>query len=665
MLKKYQQVIQKVNSFDFSDFDDSNLLKRIINLKTQIHDDKAIPEILAIIKEVIDRRLGIWKLFDSDLPEHFNHLSETYAYVKNGRSQVDDSQIHLGVSFYAEVRRLRQPQDGLTFMPFDVQLLGALALLEGKIAEMGTGEGKTVVAVFPACIWALSGKKVHIATVNDYLALRDCMWMGRVYKFLGLEVDCVLSHMPDSEKRTSYKADIVYGNNYEFGFDYLRDNLRNKLSDRVQGKLECVIIDEIDSILMDEATTPLIISGTPDKSSSNYWRFKSIVESLIKHQNEIIDQLFKEDNPLLNIIRLIQIRMADPWNPQLLDYLSNDNDTVKKMNSVHGKFIAMRSEYKLEEDLLYVVDEKNRALKLTDTGITFVEDRLGKGFFTLTDQQIQHTPYIKDEGRKMKDENDQLIPHPSSLILQSSGDTGGCYNPELQGNESVRNFLQLLRAYILHRKDEDYIIHNSGIIIIDEFTGRLAFGKKYEEGLHQAIECKEGLQVTPETRVMGKITHPNYFRLYEKKSGMTATAHTEAEEFKKLYKLEVVRIPTNKPVIRTDLQDRYFKTEEDKLQAIIDDIRECHAHGQPVLIGTRSVEKSEYLSRLLKEQNIPHSVLNAKNHSEEADIIKNAGQPYAVTIATNMAGRGVDITLKKPNIPPLVNVTTQIPPLAK
>ena len=654
MLKKYQHVIQKINSFDFSDFDDSNLLEHIINLKTQIHDDKTIPETLAIIKEVIDRRLGIWKLFDFDLPEHFNHLSETYAYVKKRRSQIDSSQIHLGASFYADIRRLRQPQDGLTFMPFDVQLLGALALLEGKIAEMGTGEGKTVVAVFPACIWALSGKKVHIATVNDYLALRDCMWMGRVCKFLGLEVDCVLSHMPDSEKRISYKADIVYGNNYEFGFDYLRDNLRNKLSNRVQGKLECVIIDEIDSILMDEATTPLIISGTPDKSSSSYWRFKSIVESLIKHQNEIIDQIFKEDDPSLNIIRLIQIRMADPWNPQLLDYLSNDNDIVKKMNSVHGKFIAMRSEYKLEEDLLYVVDEKNRTLKLTDTGITFAEEMLGKGFFALTDQRIQSPPLEKATT--------QIPP----LEKGGRGDFNNLSKtdtPELQKDESVRNFLQILRAYVLHRKDEDYIVHNGGIIIVDEFTGRLAFGKKYEDGLHQAIECKEGLQVTPETRVMGKITHPNYFRFYEKKSGMTATAHTEAEEFKKLYKLEVVRIPTNKPVIRTDARDRYFKTEEDKLQAIVDDIKECHAHGQPVLIGTRSVEKSENLSIILKEQNIPHSVLNAKNHAEEADIIKNAGQPYAVTIATNMAGRGVDITLKKHNIPLLANAVTTTPHL--
>jgi len=675
MLSKYQQIIKKINGFDFSKFDDADLLNRITQLKDELSNapDNTTDEVFAIIREVIDRRLGIWKLFDSDLPENINKNSirKIYATVREKHSLMDSSLIHLDASFYKEIRRLRLPQNGLTFMPYNVQLIGALALLDGKIAEMGTGEGKTVVAVFPACVWALSGRKVHIATVNDYLALRDCMWMGPIYRFFGLEVDCVLSHLSDSEKRNSYKADITYGNNYEFGFDYLRDNLRNKPSDRVQSKLECVIIDEIDSILMDEATTPLIISGAPDKSSSNYWRFKSIIESLIKHQKEIIEQLFKENDPELKIIRLIQIKMADPWNPQLLDYLSNDKDAVKKINSVHGKFIATRSEYKLEEDLLYVVDEKNRTMKLTDHGVAFIEQHLGEGFFTLTDQQASHTPAPLSRGEfsysplsKVKLQTPPLLKTVPQTPLLKGG--RGDFNTELQGNESVRNFLQLLRAYVLHRKDEDYIVHNGGIIIVDEFTGRLAFGKKYEEGLHQAIECKEGLQITPETHVMGKITHPNCFRLYEKKAGMTATAHTESEEFKKLYKLEVVRIPTNKPVVRTDLQDRYYKTEEEKLKAIVDDIKECHALGRPVLIGTRSVEKSEHLSMILNEHGIPHNVLNAKNHSEEAEIIKNAGQPYAVTIATNMAGRGVDIALgKNLNIPSLLKAIPQPPPLLK
>jgi preprotein translocase subunit SecA len=455
----------------------------------------------------------------------------------------------------------------------------------------------------------LSGKKVHIATVNDYLAHRDCKWMYPVYEFMGLNVDCVLSFMTDPERRQAYKADVVYGNNYEFGFDYLRDNAKNSLEDRVQSKLEYVIIDEIDSILMDEATTPLVVSGVheDDKTDNcnDLWKFRATVESLLEMQNQLVEQLFyqaqeKTDN---RFFKLIQITMADPWNKNLLDYLSQNKDAHKKMRAVWSKFSTARSEYKLEEDLFYVVDERHHTLRLTDNGISMVEKQLGQGFMTLNSE------------------------------ADSSGD--------------MRDFLQILRAYVLHRKDEDYIVHDSRIIIVDEFTGRLAFGKKYEEGLHQAIECKEGLRITSENYISGRITHPNYFRLYDKMTGMTATAHTEAEEFKNLYKLEVVRIPTNKPLIRADLPDCFYRTEEEKLDAIIQEIKEYHGFGRPILVGTRSVEKSERLSELLTQSGIKHSVLNAKNHAQEAEIIKSAGQPYAVTIATNMAGRGTDIALGK------------------
>lgn len=609
MPKKYQHAIKKINNFNFENFDDSELLARINLLKEKLNNlsNDIIYELFSIIREVIDRRLGIWKIFDSDLSDPFKTeaIQANYDNVRAKRQSLDNSQIYLDNVFYAEVRRLRQAQ--LSFTPFDVQLIGGLALLDGKIAEMGTGEGKTIVAVFPASVWALSGKKVHIATVNDYLALRDCMWMSPVYRFLGLNVDCVLSYMPDDERRNSYQADIIYGNNYEFGFDYLRDNLKNRVKDKVQSKLEYVIIDEIDSILMDEATTPLIISGSPENNTSDFWRFKGVIESLIKQQKEITECLFDEfeaeGDPEIQIIKLIQIKMADPLNEKLQVYLADD-ETTEKIDAIHGKFIAGRSEYKLEEDLLYIVNEKQRTVKLTDNGITFVEEKLGEGFLTMP---LNHNSNIK--------------------------------------GEQVRNLLQLLRAYTLYRKDEDYIVSNGGIIIVDEFTGRLAFGKKYEEGLHQAIECKEGLQITPENRVMGKITHPNYFRIYEKMAGMTATAHTEADEFKRLYKLEIVKVPTNKPVIRIDLPDKFYKTEEEKFEEIINDIKECYSVGRPILIGTRSVEKSENLSAILEKNNIPHNVLNAKNHEEEAEIIKNAGQPYAVTIATNMAGRGTDIVL--------------------
>ncbi|HGJ65386.1 TPA: preprotein translocase subunit SecA [bacterium] len=617
MLKKYQHTIKEINRFDFANYDDNNLLNRFRQLKNQSNS-----EIFAIIKEAVDRRLGIWKIFDNDLPNHLDikEIKEIYNIVREKRKLIDDEKIHLDALFYKKVRELRKLNDKLEFMPFDVQLMGGLALLDGKIAEMGTGEGKTVAAIFPACIWALNGKKVHIATVNDYLALRDCIWMSPVYRFFGFEVDCILSYMQDDERRKSYKADIVYGNNYEFGFDYLRDNLKNRLSDRVQGKLEYVIIDEIDSILMDEAATPLIISGAPNDSTSDYWKFKDIIEALIARQKEIVEDLFKEfeteNDSEIKIIRLIQIKMADQSNEKLHNYLSNNKDLIKEINAIHGKFIAGRSEYKLEEDLLYILDEKHRTVKLTDLGIKFIEEKLWKDFFTLEFRTNQ------------------------SFI-------DGNINVDQRKNEQIRNFLQLLRAYTLYRKDEDYIIINGNVIIVDEFTGRLAFGKKYEEGLHQAIECKEGLQITPENLVTGKITHPNYFRLYEKIAGMTATAHTEADEFKRLYKLEVIRIPTNKPVIRKDLPDKFYKTEEEKFGAILNDIKECYSEGIPVLIGTRSVEKSEHLSEMLKQNNIPHNVLNAKNHSEEAEIIKNAGQPYSVTIATNMAGRGTDIILGK------------------
>lgn len=620
--RKYSKIIQTINSFDFSEFSDSELSETAGKLRAALCDGKApddiLPEVFAIIREVIDRRLGIWKLFDNESEDrkagaHIGApLQRGLDIVKEKRKSVDDFNIHLDAAFYNEVRELRHPGDGLIFWPFDVQLMGALALYEGKIVEMGTGEGKTVVAVFPACIWALMGKKVHIATVNDYLSLRDCLWMAPVYRFLGLSVDCVLSHMSDSERRQAYRADIIYGNNYEFGFDYLRDNIKNRLEDRVQSKLEHVIIDEIDSILMDEATTPLIISGIPERRSNNYWKLKPTIELLLKKQDELVEQLLdeleKEKDSRSRSIKLLQVTKADPWNQRLLDYLSENRNASKEIRSIQGKFAAARSEYKLEDELFYVVDEGSRTVALTESGIALVEKELGSGFVA-----------------------------PEKIHLLKNG-----------GTEELRNFMQLLRAYVLHRKDEDYIIHDGGIIIVDEFTGRLAFGKKYEEGLHQAIECKEGLQITPENRVEGRITHPNYFRLYEKMAGMTATAYTEAVEFKKLYKLEVIRIPTNKQVIRDDLPDRFYRTEEEKLEGIIGEIKEYRGQGHPVLVGTRSVEKSEHLSAILAEEGIPHNTLNARNHAQEAEIIKDAGQQRSVTIATNMAGRGTDIVLENP-----------------
>jgi len=398
--KKYGKAVQAINSFNFSGLNDADLSGTVDRLRSELTDGKSpddvLPELFAVIREVVDRQLG----------------------------------------------------DGSTFWLYDVQLMGALALYEGKIAEMGTGEGKTVVAVLPACLRALSGKKVHIATVNDYLALRDCTWMSPVFRFLGVSVDCVLSHTPDAERRQAYKADVVYGNNYEFGFDYLRDNMKSKLEDRVQGKLEYVIIDEIDSILMDEATTPLIISNKPEGYTNNYWSLKPTVELLLEKQNKLVERLFgemtAEADSRVKHIRLIQMAKADPWNAQLLDYLSRNETASKKMRSIQSKFAAARSEYKLEEELLYVVDEKARTVELTEHGMALVEQKLGAGFMTL-DEIPPNPPLQRGEIREVS--------------LQKGG------------TEELRNFMQLLRAYVLHQRDEDYIVHNGGIIIVDEFTG--------------------------------------------------------------------------------------------------------------------------------------------------------------------------------------------------
>jgi len=601
--KTYDSIIQKANSVDFSMLDDSELFDYFNDIRPI--SSGFIPESFAIIREVFDRRLGIWRIFDRELKDTFDDIQSIWSFVYEKRKSMGDSRIHLEGSFYEYVRNKRRREDSLMFIPYDVQLIGALALYDGKIAEMLTGEGKTVIAVFASCLWAKLGKKVHIATVNDYLALRDCKWMSPVYEFLSFRVDCVLSYMTDAERRISYDADIVYGNNYEFGFDYLRDNLKYRLTDRVQGRLDCIIIDEIDSILMDEATTPLVISEAPYNDYSDYWKLKETIELLIEKQSDLVSNLLQqarlETDTQLKYIMLIQISKADPWNRGLLDYLNEDESMSRGMDATLGRFATARSEYKLEDDLYYVIDEKHRTVKLTDNGINMIEQQLGEGFMTYRDADFR--------------------------------------------GEALRNLLQLLKAYTLFRKDEDYVVNDGSIVIVDESTGRLAYGKKYEDGLHQAIECKEGLQVTSENRITGRITHTNYVRLYEKVSGMTATAHTEADEFKRLYNLDVVRIPPNKPVIRFDLPDMFFKTEDEKLEGVVDEIKEYHKFGRPILAGTRSVEKSEHLSDLLKQSDIPHRVLNARNHSEEADIIRLAGEPYAVTVATNMAGRGTDIAL--------------------
>jgi preprotein translocase subunit SecA len=414
---------------------------------------------------------------------------------------------------------------------FDVQLMGGIVLHQGKIAEMKTGEGKTLVATLPVYLNALSGNSVHLVTVNDYLARRDAEWMSPIYKFLGLEVGILQDNMGPPERLVAYNADVIYGTNSEFGFDYLRDNMAIRLEDLVQRDHAFAIVDEVDSILVDEARTPLIISGAPEEAASTYYKFAAIV-------------------PLL----------------------------------------------RAEDD--YEVDEKHRTVAVNESGVAKVEKSLG----------IENLYESK---------NGQLVNH----------------------------LMQALRAHALFKKDVEYVVKDGEVLIVDEFTGRIMEGRRYSEGLHQAIEAKEKVRIREENQTLATITLQNYFRMYDKLAGMTGTAATEADEFMHIYKLEVVSVPPNRPMVRDDRNDFIFKTKKAKFRAAAEDIAECHKKGQPVLVGTVSIETSEYLSDMLTRRGVPHAVLNAKHHEKEAEIIQHAGESGQVTIATNMAGRGVDIKL--------------------
>ncbi|MGQ9688536.1 MAG: preprotein translocase subunit SecA [Desulfobaccales bacterium] len=419
----------------------------------------------------------------------------------------------------------------LGLRPFDVQLIGGIVLHQGKIAEMKTGEGKTLVAVLPAYLNALTGRGVHIVTVNDYLARRDTQWMGGIYNFLGLRVGTIVHGLSDEERRWAYNADVTYGTNNEFGFDYLRDNMKFNLADYVQRDFHYAIVDEVDSILIDEARTPLIISGPAEESTNLYYILNRVVQQLKRDQD-------------------------------------------------------------------FTVDEKARSVLITEEGIARAEKLLN---------------------------------------------INNLYDP--RHIEVLHHLNQALKAHHLFHRDDEYIVKDGQVIIVDEFTGRLMPGRRYSDGLHQALEAKEGVRIENENQTLATITFQNYFRMYEKLAGMTGTADTEAEEFKKIYNLEVMVIPTHKKMIRVDYPDVIYKTEEEKYRAVVEEIKDCHERGQPVLVGTTSIEKSEYLSKLLKREGIKHEVLNAKHHEKEAEIVAQAGQLGHVTIATNMAGRGTDIVL--------------------
>ncbi len=493
------------------------VLKKIFGSK----NERDLKRLAPLVNEINLIEPRVRKLRDEDLRAK---TAEFKQKLENG-AELDD----LLIEAFAVVREASVRTLGMR--PFDVQLIGGIVLHQGKIAEMKTGEGKTLAATMPVYLNALLGRGVHVVTVNDYLAKRDSEWMGAIYRFLGLDVGCILHHLDDRERQKAYNADITYGTNNEFGFDYLRDNMKFNKEDFVQRELFYAIVDEVDSILIDEARTPLIISGPAEKSTNLYYQI-----------NRIIPRLKKE---------------------------------------IH-----------------YTIDEKSRTVALTDEGVAKAEELLG---------------------------------------------VDNLYDPRHM--EILHHVNQALKAHTLFKKDVDYIVKDGQVIIVDEFTGRLMPGRRYSEGLHQALEAKEGVKVESENQTLATITFQNYFRMYDKLAGMTGTAETEAEEFKKIYDLDVVVIPTHKKMIRTDHPDSIYRTEKEKFRAVVREIKELHKIGRPVLVGTVSIEKSEQLSKMLKREGIKHEVLNAKNHEKEAQIVAQAGQRGAVTISTNMAGRGTDIVL--------------------
>ena len=556
-------------------------------------------------------------------------LPEAYAAVKDACRRL------LGTSF-----DLLGNKTIWDMVPFDVQLIGGMVLHEGKIAEMATGEGKTLVATMPVYLNALPGRGMHVVTVNDYLAKRDSLWMGKVYEYLGLTVGCIQNSMDSFQRRREYACDITYGTNNEFGFDYLRDNMVVDKVDLVQREYYYAIVDEVDSVLVDEARTPLIISGPVKSEDHKFDEMKPRVERLVTAQRNYIGKIVGDAEKLLEEkkedeagVLLLRAFRGLPKHPRLMKLMTEPS--VKKLiQSTENEYLRDqgRRMNEIDDDLFYAIDEKNHQINLTEKGREYLAPMVGdKDFFVLPDLGTEFS--ILDNDPSLSKEDVQRKKDEVNLLYSERSDR-------------IHTVSQLLRAYSLYAKDDEYVVTDDGKVqIVDEFTGRLLPGRRYSDGLHQAIEAKEGVHVERDMQTLATITLQNYFRLYKKLAGMTGTAETEAAEFFDIYKLDVVVIPTNKPMVRDDINDVIYKTKREKYNAVTEEIEKMRAANRPVLVGTTSVEVSETISRMLKRKNVPHNVLNAKQHQREAEIVQHAGLPGSITIATNMAGRGTDIKL--------------------
>ena len=635
----------------------SEIDDQIKNVKIELEKTKDFEKKEGLFSEIDKLNEEAYKINESTLnkilPKAFAVIKETAKrFVENKEIVVTANEYDLELS--AEKDYVNVAKDKATWLNswdaagkkivwdmvhYDVQLIGGVAMHQGKIAEMQTGEGKTLVATLPVYLNALTGKGVHLVTVNDYLAKRDSAWMAPIFQFHGLSVDCIDYHRPNSpERKKAYNSDITYGTNNEFGFDYLRDNMANSIDDLVQRKHNFAIVDEVDSVLIDDARTPLIISGAiPKGDKHEFNELKPKIERIVSTQRKFLVNTLAEAKSQISSgndeegsFNLLRVFRGIPKNKALIKYLSEGG--IKQLLQKTENFYMQdnnREMPKIDKELYYVIDEKNNQIELTDKGIEFLSGKDDPNFFIMPEigieiSKIEEKGLSKEEEAKEKDE---------------------LYRDFSIKSERIHTINQLLKAYALFEKDIQYVVMENKVMIVDEQTGRIMDGRRYSDGLHQAIEAKENVKIEAATQTFATITLQNYFRMYNKLSGMTGTAVTEAGEFWEIYKLDVMEIPTNRPIQRDDRQDLIYKTKREKYNAVIDEVTDLSRSGRPVLIGTTSVEISELLGRMLKIRKIPHNILNAKLHKKESDIVAEAGKPGQVTIATNMAGRGTDIKL--------------------
>ena len=625
-VKQLYPLVDDINRLaeGFIDQSDKDLKERSQELRATVIEAIEVAKIKAE-KDITDKDEAKKFILLAEHEKLEQILPEAFAMVKETCRRM------CGTSWHVVGREL-----SWEMVPYDVQIVGGIILHRGNVAEMKTGEGKTLVAAFPIYLNALTGRGVHLITVNDYLAQRDAEWMGEIYRRLGLSVGFILNNMTPEQRRENYSCDITYGTNNEFGFDYLRDNMALQKEDLVQRDHAYAIVDEVDSVLIDEARTPLIISGAVDAPvDTSFKDLCPLIQNLVRQQNALVGNIVSEGEDLMHDgkdrdagYKLLQALRGMPKHPKVMKTFQ-EAGTKKLAYQVESEFLRDKKLHEVDDDLFFSIDEKSHVIDITEKGRNALAPDNPDVFVIPDLGELLHDIDQNDGLTKLEKDQEKEKAH------QTHADRSG----------RIHNMTQLLRAYTLYEKDVEYVVQDGRVQIVDEFTGRILSGRRYSDGLHQALEAKENVTVERETQTLATITIQNYFRMYDKLAGMTGTAETEAEEFGSIYNLDVLVIPTHRPVVRDDRNDLIYKTTREKYNGVVEEITQCHHSGQPSLVGTISVDASELLSRMLKRKGIPHSVLNAKQHQSEAEIVARAGQRGAVTIATNMAGRGTDIKL--------------------